>query len=73
MTDAIHSCRFCLKPLRLTLVDLGVTPLANSYLPDAAAATNERRFPLHARVCQSCRLVQVEDVSTPDHIFSHYA
>jgi SAM-dependent methyltransferase len=73
MTDAIHSCRFCLKPLRLTLVDLGVTPLANSYLPDAAAATNERSFPLHARVCQSCRLVQVEDVSTPDHIFSHYA
>lgn len=73
MTDAAHTCRFCRKPLTLTLVDLGVTPLANSYLPDAAAAATEQSFPLHARVCQSCRLVQVEDVSTPDHIFSHYA
>lgn len=73
MTDAAHTCRFCRTPLRLSLVDLGVTPLANSYLPDAAAAADEPVFPLHARVCQSCRLVQVEDVSTPDHIFSHYA
>jgi SAM-dependent methyltransferase len=73
MMDAAHTCRFCRKPLALSLVDLGVTPLANSYLPDAAAAANEQSFPLHARVCQSCRLVQVEDVSTPDHIFSHYA
>jgi SAM-dependent methyltransferase len=69
----LHTCRFCRAPLTLTLVDLGVTPLANSYLPDADAAKAERGFPLHARVCQSCRLVQVEDVSTPDHIFSHYA
>ncbi len=73
MTDAAHTCRFCRKPLALTLVDLGVTPLANSYLPDATAAKTEQSFPLHARVCQSCRLVQVEDVSTPDNIFSHYA
>jgi SAM-dependent methyltransferase len=73
MTNTQHTCRFCRAPLGLSLVDLGVTPLANSYLSDAAAARTEQSFPLHARVCQSCRLVQVEDVSTPDHIFGHYA
>ncbi|MGL5139014.1 MAG: methyltransferase domain-containing protein [Beijerinckiaceae bacterium] len=73
MTTSLYVCRFCRAPLSLTLVDLGVTPLANSYLPDAAAAAREQGFPLHARVCTACRLVQVEDVSTPDHIFGHYA
>jgi SAM-dependent methyltransferase len=73
MTQAIQRCRFCRTGLTLSLVDLGVTPLANSYLPDAAAAAREKSYPLHARVCPSCRLVQVEDASTPSDIFSHYA
>ncbi|MGL4243041.1 MAG: methyltransferase domain-containing protein [Beijerinckiaceae bacterium] len=68
----MHTCRFCKTPLTLTLVDLGVTPLANSNLRNADEAAAERSYPLHARVCPSCRLVQVEDVSTPDHIFSDY-
>jgi SAM-dependent methyltransferase len=73
MTEKTHHCRFCRAPLTLTLVDLGVTPLANSYLPDEAEIAAEKNFPLHARVCSQCRLVQVEDVSTPSDIFGHYA
>ena len=66
------TCRFCAAPLSLTLCDLGATPLANSYL-DRAEIASERRFPLHARVCESCFLVQVENSVPPDAIFSDYA
>lgn len=63
-------CRFCRTPLSHTLVDLGDQPLANSYLtPEQLAAGTERAYPLHARVCHACFLVQVEDVVPADAIF----
>ena len=47
-------------------------PLANDYrLPDEKSP--ERSFPLHARVCPNCFLVQVDDSVPPDAIFSDYA
>ena len=67
------ACRFCGAPLTLTLVDLGTMPLANSYLTAAQLARPEPRYPLHARVCGTCRLVQVDAVVPPEHIFSDYA
>ena len=67
------TCRFCGEPLHQTLVDLGVTPLANSYLAADQLALPEPQFPLHARVCGKCRLVQVEVAATPTEIFGHYA
>ncbi len=73
MTPALPKCRFCGEPLRATLVDLGFTPLANSYLAYDRLGTPEHTFPLHARVCSSCKLVQVDNVATPDEIFGHYA
>ncbi len=74
MTAAHPHCRFCNAPLIISLVDLGRTPLANSYLTrEEAEAGAERRYPLHARVCMSCLLVQVEDFVAPDEIFSRYA
>ncbi len=71
MTDA--TCRFCAAPLTLSLVDLGATPLANSYLPtnDPAALTDERRYPLHVMVCESCWLAQTTETPPADVIFSH--
>jgi SAM-dependent methyltransferase len=66
-------CRFCESRLDQTLVDLGVTPLANSYLSADQIAREEDRFPLHARVCETCRLVQLDAVVDPTRIFSDYA
>tara|TARA_A100001037_G_scaffold135419_1_gene122668 strand:- start:1401 stop:2645 length:1245 start_codon:yes stop_codon:yes gene_type:complete len=65
------TCRFCGSQLTTSFADLGETPLANSYLtaPDQA----DPHYPLHARVCDSCLLVQVEDVVTAEEIFSDYA
>ena len=65
-------CRFCATPLTATLCDLGPTPLANSYLLPQEIA-GERRYPLHARVCPACFLVQVDDSVPPGDIFSDYA
>jgi hypothetical protein len=64
------ACRFCKTPLIHTFVDLGDQPLSNSYLtPEQLAAGTERVYPLHARVCHACFLVQVDDVVPADAIF----
>lgn len=66
------TCRFCHTPLEQTLVDLGETPLANSYLPDdPAAIAAERRFPLHVMVCNGCWLAQTTETVPADVIFDH--
>jgi len=66
-------CRFCGEPLRQTFADLGSMPLANSYLASLEDADQEQAYPLHARVCGACRLVQVENAVPPGAIFSDYA
>lgn len=66
-------CRFCAAPLEQVFADLGMSPLANSYLTRAQANAMERFYPLRAFVCASCFLVQLEEFETPDHIFSDYA
>ena len=64
------ACRFCKTPLIHTFVDLGLQPLANSYLtPEQLTAGTERAYPLHARVCHRCFLVQVDEVVPADAIF----
>ena len=69
----VPSCRFCAGPLRDTFVDLGMSPLCESYVPADRANAEELFYPLHARVCQSCLLVQLEEFVTAEHIFSEYA
>jgi SAM-dependent methyltransferase len=68
------SCQGCGAPLTHTLVDLGSQPLANSYISPDRASEPEPVFPLHARVCDACLLVQVDRVTAPETIFNdHYA
>ncbi|MEM9098846.1 MAG: class I SAM-dependent methyltransferase, partial [Pseudomonadota bacterium] len=68
----MSTCRFCGAQLSLCLVDLGETPLANSYLePTAEAIAAERRFPLKAMVCERTWLVQLEHAVPADAIFDH--
>jgi SAM-dependent methyltransferase len=68
------ACLSCGAPLRHTLIDLGEQPLANAYLVrEQLEAGDEPRYPLHARICADCLLVQVEKVVSPAQIFSEYA
>ncbi len=66
-------CRFCKTELKHTFVDLGMSPLSNSYLKPAQLNKAEKFYPLHAYVCDRCFLVQLEEFESPDHIFSDYA
>lgn len=69
----VPGCQYCGTPLTISWVDLGLQPLANSYAPTAEIAAALPRYPLHARACPSCWLVQVDRVTTADNIFSDYA
>jgi SAM-dependent methyltransferase len=65
-------CRCCGAALTETFADLGMTPLANSFIPPDQAARMEPFYPLHALVCSNCRLVQLAEFESPQAIFSHY-
>jgi SAM-dependent methyltransferase len=67
-----RACRFCAAPLRRTFCDLGMSPLSNAFIDPAQAHRMEPFYPLHAYVCESCFLVQLEEFETPTHIFSNY-
>ena len=67
------NCRFCNKKLKYVLADLGMTPLANSYLKKDELNIQESYFPLQAYVCSNCFLVQLKEYENPKNIFSEYA
>jgi hypothetical protein len=67
------TCRFCAAPLERTFVDLGMSPLCESFLPADALDRMEAFYPLHVRVCAGCLLVQLPEYVAPAEIFTEYA
>jgi SAM-dependent methyltransferase len=67
------ACRFCRTLLKDRVVDLGMSPLCESFLTEDRIDTMEPFYPLHAWVCHECFLVQINDYVTADHIFDEYA
>lgn len=72
-TTSHASCRFCANPLSHTLVDLGMSPLCESYLSGEQLNLMEAFYPLNVHVCDQCYLVQLESYVSPEHIFTEYA
>jgi SAM-dependent methyltransferase len=73
MTGATAQCRFCGTALRHTLVDLGMSPLCESYVSPEKANQMEPFYPLHVYVCDRCFLAQLEQYVSPEEIFTEYA
>ncbi len=48
----VSRCRFCGAPLEHTFVDLGMSPLCESYVPADRVNAMEPFYPLHAKVCE---------------------
>ncbi len=69
----LGQCRLCGAPLRHTFVDLGMSPLCESYVALEQLNQMEPFYPLHALVCEKCFLVQLGEYVTSDHIYSEYA
>ncbi|MGO8746043.1 MAG: methyltransferase domain-containing protein [Thermoguttaceae bacterium] len=67
------SCRFCGAALRETLVDLGMSPLCESYLTRRQLNQMEPFYPLRVYVCGECFLIQLEAYVSALHIFGEYA
>lgn len=66
-------CRFCRSKLKHTFVDLGMSPLCESYLTADQLNQMEPFYPLHVKVCEECYLVQLEEYVSGEDIFSEYA
>ena len=66
-------CRFCQTPLHHTFVDLGMSPLCESYVSADMVNQMEPFYPLHVYVCTECFLVQLEEFVSREHIFTEYA
>ncbi|MBU2489559.1 MAG: class I SAM-dependent methyltransferase [Proteobacteria bacterium] len=64
------TCRFCGEPLTHTFVDLGVSPVSNAFVSADRLDEMEPFFPLHARVCGKCLLVQLPAFEAPAAIFN---
>ena len=66
-------CRFCGTVLLHSLVDLGMSPLCESYVSSAQLNAVEPFYPLHVYLCHHCFLAQLEEYVTPEAIFGEYA
>jgi SAM-dependent methyltransferase len=67
------ACRFCGANLQRTFVDLGMSPLCETYPSAADLNHGEMYYPLHVYVCERCFLVQLEEYESPENIFGDYA
>jgi 2-polyprenyl-3-methyl-5-hydroxy-6-metoxy-1,4-benzoquinol methylase len=71
--SSLHRCRLCDAELTRTFVDLGMSPLCESYLAREQLDEAEAFYPLHVRLCDACLLVQIPAYVSGEHIFSDYA
>ena len=69
----LPKCRLCGADLTHTFVDLGMSPLCESYVPAEKLDGPETFYPLHVRLCESCLLVQLPAYVSGEDIFSDYA
>ena len=56
-------CLFCGSPLTFTFVDLGMSPLCESYVRHDQSNAVERFYPLHTFVCANCLLSSSRNLS----------
>lgn len=68
-----NCCRFCANELTHSFVDLGMSPLCESYLSADQVNQGEIFYPLHVYVCDECFLVQLQQYVSAASIFEEYA
>lgn len=54
------------------MCDLGMSPIANSYVSFRNSQDAEKSYPLKVWVCESCFLAQLESFESPKDIFEDY-
>ena len=69
----VRACRSCGRPLTEVILDLGMSPLCESFLRADQLDDVEPFYPLRLFVCDSCWLVQLAEYVSPQVIFGEYA
>jgi SAM-dependent methyltransferase len=72
MVGPVGGCRSCGGSLTVTMADLGLQPASNAFLESHAAIHQEKRYPLRAKVCETCKLVQLDYDVAPQELFGNY-
>jgi SAM-dependent methyltransferase len=72
MAGLVTACRACGGSLSATMADLGLQPPSNAFLASMAEVRHEKRYPLRAKVCDACKLVQVDYDVAPEELFGNY-
>jgi SAM-dependent methyltransferase len=72
MVGLVTRCRSCGGRLGVTMADLGLQPASNAFVTSLAATHEEKRYPLRAKVCESCKLVQLDYDVAPQELFGNY-
>jgi SAM-dependent methyltransferase len=72
MVGLVAGCRSCGGRLTVTMADLGLQPASNAFLDSQAAISQEKRYPLRAKVCETCKLVQLDYDVAPEELFGNY-
>src|SRR6201996_7428978 len=72
MAGPVTACRACGGRLSATMADLGLQPPSNAFLGSMEEARHEKRYPLRAKVCDTCKLVQVDYDVAPEELFGNY-
>jgi hypothetical protein len=68
-----EGCRLCGSTSLRDFVDLGATAPCERFLTAEQLEWPEPTYPLHARVCRDCLLVQLPPLITPEDTFTDYA
>ena len=71
-TNPLGMCRGCGRALPEPFLDLGMMPLANSYVRPENEYRDEQRYPLAVSFCTQCALVQLVETVAPETLFSEY-
>lgn len=64
------ACRHCAAPLEERVLDLGHSAPSNAYLTREMLSAPEITYPLRVAVCSVCLLVQTEDFTDVEALFS---
>src|SRR5271154_6237550 len=72
MVGLVAGCRSCGGRLAVTMADLGLQPASNAFVESQAAIAQEKRYPLRSKVCETCKLVQLDYDVAPQELFGNY-
>jgi SAM-dependent methyltransferase len=72
MVGLVTGCRSCGGRLTVTMADLGLQPASNAFIVSLDTVNEEKRYPLRAKVCESCKLVQLDYDVAPQELFGNY-